>query len=572
MIDPRVNNDHLLGMRAKEWNNPKVKEYIDKLFSNIELIDGWKFVGSSWAEDDQPKTVDDSIVTLDATKDAAKKVEKKKHRKEELKKNIVKVLNVTIKTANEKEIVYPLQIPQLIDSQFFFIGGNLKIPIFQLYDMPIIYRKTESGDLYLKIKTNVLSAIVNLNKESEYTISLFKNTIPFAELICMYHTKEELDAVYETFDKENYQLQKIKTSCDKIYDLYPDKTKLLEKIGEYFTTSSNADKEKKGKIVLFSLKAAYDIDFYAHKFFKQSSLLFELLQSINDGIRLDSDFKNKRIRFFEYVMYSLIKKVYTMIITIKGNRKIKFQIPQTIIVDNCNVSDIVHMNLPLNPVGELASLFQCTLIGPGGFKKEMVPVHLRNLDDSQFGIVCSADTPDRAGCGVVSNFVPSVNITEDGTFSDDVSKIVCSYPISLTPFLSNDDQTRLQMASNQTKQAILLDDAEPPFIKSGMEPLYLDHTTFLHKAKKNGSVIYLDAKFMVVKYVDNTIDVFNIKYRELHSNTIDFIEPVKALNDTFQAGDILAQSRFLQDGELALGKNLLTGITIWKCYFGIGKR
>ena len=65
MIDPRVNNDHLLGMRAKEWNNPKVKEYIDKLFSNIELIDGWKFVGSSWAEDDQPKTVDDSIVTLE---------------------------------------------------------------------------------------------------------------------------------------------------------------------------------------------------------------------------------------------------------------------------------------------------------------------------------------------------------------------------------------------------------------------------------------------------------------------------------------------------------------------------
>lgn len=589
MLDPRLDDDSIFEFRKKEWNNDKIKQFIEDLFKNIELIDGWKFVSCDWKTDNKSKQNNPTVLSSSITDTTGQSVtlnpdtgiisinsvipptkKKKTHqlsRKEELKKNITKTLIVKIKNAAEKEFKYPIQIPQLIESQYFYIGGNLKTPLFQLYDMPVIFRLTDKG-YYLNLKTNVLSCIVNLNRNDNYTVSVFGKVAPLCELICGFHSKDELDNFYNSLPNadDNYMLAKIKTGCDQIYEDYPKQSKLMEKIGESFVDSPNADKEKKGEIVIFSLKTAQQIDTSTVKFFKTSSIFFEILNAIYEGTRSDSDYKNKRIRFFEYVLSPLIRKVYNMIVTIRKNKKIKFQIPQPIVVDNCNVSEIVHINYPMNPTGELASLLQFSLTGPGGFKKEMVPTHLRNLDDSQLGRVCPADTPDRAGCGVVENLVPSVRINDDGTFSDETSSIVCSFPISLTPFMCNDDQTRLQMASNQTKQSILLKKSEKPMVRSGMEPAYLDKTTFLHRAKDEGVVAYLDNTFMIVRYVDDTSQVFNIRYREMNTSTIDYLVPMKKQGEYFNKNEILVQSRFLKDGELSLGQNLLTGITIWKGY------
>jgi DNA-directed RNA polymerase subunit beta len=253
-----------------------------------------------------------------------------------------------------------------------------------------------------------------------------------------------------------------------------------------------------------------------------------------------------------------------MLVSLKNNPNVKFQIPKTIIEDGCNVSDIVHFNFPMNPVGEVSSLMQCTLTGPGGFKKDNVPGHLRTLDDSQLGIICPADTPDRDGCGVILNMIPTVDLKANGDFGKPCEDIVSSFPITLTPFMQNDDQTRLQMASNQMKQSILLKNSEKPFIRSGTEGLYMDRSTFLYRAKEDGSVVHLDPSFMVVLYKDGTKDVFKTYYRTLYQNTLDYLEPMKKEGEEFKKGEILCQSKFLRDGELCIGKNLLTGIAIWK--------
>jgi DNA-directed RNA polymerase beta subunit len=255
-----------------------------------------------------------------------------------------------------------------------------------------------------------------------------------------------------------------------------------------------------------------------------------------------------------------------MVISIYKNPTEKYQIPKNIIIDNCIVSDIVHYNFPLNPVSEISNLFQCTLVGPNGFKKNNVPMYLRNLDDTQFGKICPADTPDRDGCGVILNLVPTVEIDEYGKFIDSDNEIITSHAISLTPFLENDDQTRLQMASGQTKQTILIKESEKPMVKSGIENMCLDRTTFLSLAKDDGEIVYRDDKFIIASYDDKTNEAIEINYRSMYLNTMDFIECKLNKGDRFKKGQILASSSFLKDGELSLGKNLLTAIMIYKGY------
>jgi len=536
-MDPRFNNNTILNKRVKEWTHDNVKDHVTKIFKNIELCEGWKFVDCHWTPPAKTK------------------------RSEELKRHILSILKITIKDPNEKEFVYDIQIPELIKEQFFYIGGNLKVPIFQIYDYPIIYR---TG--VLKFHNNIITLTILLNKNNDdgYKVSLFNKTVPLDLLVATYHTKEEFKDFLSTRTNESLMLAGIEERCNDVWDKTTQNERILS-LGKIFATP-NIDKTKKGKSVLFSLKSAFEVDFFSREFCKTKSMLFELLNAIYETPRSDTDLKLKRIRFEEYILASLMRKVYDMLITLNSSKKVKFQINQTIVTDSCNVSDIVHFNFPINPVGEIASLMQCSLTGPGGFKKDNVPANLRNLDPSHFGRLCTADTPDRDGCGVVTNMVPTINIEENGDFGEIDDKVVTSYPISFTPFLEHDDPIRLQMASNQLKQAILLTEGEKPIIKSGAEDCYLEHSTFLNVAKDSGVVVHIDNQFMIVLYNNKKSEVFKLYWKSLHLNTIDYILPKFKEGEKFKKDDILAESCCLDNGETSFGRNLCTGISIWKGY------
>ncbi|MCK5016003.1 MAG: hypothetical protein KAS32_02935, partial [Candidatus Peribacteraceae bacterium] len=175
-------------------------------------------------------------------------------------------------------------------------------------------------------------------------------------------------------------------------------------------------------------------------------------------------------------------------------------------------------------------------------------------------------TPDRDGCGVILNMVPTVDIEENGDFGDQSKEVVTSYPISLSPFLEHNDQVRLQMVSNNLKQSILLKESENPLIRSGVEDAYLEESTFMYKAKDNGKVEYLDSKFMIVSYENGETDIIRISFRNLYLNSIDYLVPDFREGDEFKRGDIMCHSIMTKNGELALGQNLHTGIAIWKGY------
>lgn len=531
-MDPRYKEDSIFYRRRLEWSKDNIKRYISDLFVNVDILDGWSLVSCDWATPQKSK------------------------RSEELKKHITSTLKVIVRDPADRDIVYNIKIPELVNEQFFYIGGHLKIPIFQLYDYPIIFRNS-----LLRLRTNTITISFDLGR-SDHKINIFNKLLPIEELITAVHTREEMTEFLSDKEVKDETLAEIVELCYDIWDNTDQDDRILQ-VGSYFS-NVNTDEMKKGCGVVFSLGAAYKIDFFSQPFFKTNSLLFELLNALNEGKKSDTDIKRKRVRFAEYVLAPLTRKVYDMLLTLFNSRKVKFQIPQNIIIDNCNVSEIIHYNFPINPASEVASMCQLSLTGPGGFKKNNVPSFLRDLDPSQFGCICGADTPDREGCGVILNMVPTVRLDELGNFEDPNEEVITSYTISNVPFMEHDDQTRLQMSSNQTKQSILLKESEKPFIRSGIEDCYLHHSTFLHKAKDDGIVTHLDNKYMIVSYKDKTSDIFKISYRSLYLGAIDKLIPCFNEGDTFHKDDILCESSMIKDGELSLGRNLLTGVAIWK--------
>ena len=547
-MDPRFEKAPLFDRRSEEWNLETIQENVEKLFKNIELLDNWKFKESEW---------NTSI---------------KSTNNEELKRSILRVLKIKIENQSEKEEVFSIQFPELIDDQFFYIGGFYKTPIYQLFDLPVIFRKPPNKKYMFKLRTNTINISMDFAEDTDVlTAKLFNRNVPLHKLVALVHTKEELDEFYAALsitanDQEKEipsRLWNLKKQVENEWKEYPTEDAMFSNIGEYFMNNVN-EKHKKAASTKFSIRAAYEIDHFSREYFKTNAILFEILYALYDGPRSDTDIHNKRLRFSEYILSPLIYKVYEMMVTLFNNRKSKFKIAQNIVIDKCNKSEIIHFNFTQNPVAEIASYVQCTLTGPGGFKKENVPIHLRNMDDSHKGYICPADTPDREGCGVILNMVPTTEVNEDGRFVKKNDDLVTSYPISLTPFLQNDDQTRLQMASNQAKQTILIKDASHPMVKSGTEGMYLDKTTYLKRAVKDGRVIYKDGSYMVVLYSDGEHDAFEINHRPLYLDSLDYIKSNFDLEQEFKAGDVLAQSIFIKDEELALGQNLLSTVMIWK--------
>lgn len=531
-MDPRYINAEIFDRRRKEWSRDNIRSIVEELFQKVDMMPGWKFKSCDWYNVKS----------------------KKKKPKEELKNHFLQTLRITVENPQEEFVYYDIHIPELIGGQFFHIGGNLKIPMFQLLDHPVIYKKD-----VIRLRTNTVT--INMDLKKGNSLQIFGKSIPISLLITTVHSKEELDEFINGLDSNNEIISAIYEECQTQWNTKSEMNR-FDEIGTMFSTN-RGDETKKGRGVAFSLKVAYEVDIFNKKLFKTNSVLFEILQAIHDGPRSDTTLDMKRIRMTEYLMAPLTKKIYEMLLSISGAEKDAFKIPRTIIFDNCNKSDIVRFSFPINPISELATLCQCSLTGPGGFKKDNVPTHLRDLDDSQKGRICPADTPDRAGCGVTLNMVPTVSLTEDGHFGEPNEEVVSSYPITLTPFMEHNDQTRLQMASNHAKQAILLVNKEKPHIRSGMEDMYHEYTTFMKKAPKDGTVRFINDVVMVVKYSDDEVDTFKIGYKDIFQSVVDIVKPKFREGEKFKKGDLLYESSFYDNGELALGNNLMCAMGMW---------
>jgi hypothetical protein len=455
-------------------------------------------------------------------------------------------------------------IPKLVENNYIYINGRKKIPLFQLFDIPIVTRGEN-----IKLRTNVATIVVTLEKEGpRVQISFLGKKVPLSLMFLAYYG---IERVYEMFSLT----EKIDPSDGHLYEIlrfdlkdYCEESKgytqddFVLEVGRIY---SRFNQKSKGEDIMYALDLIPKVDIITAKFLTTDSILEELVEAIKIGDIDDTLFTNKRVRCFEYMVTSKVSKIiFDLCFSNRTSRQPKFNINSTQILSECNVSDIVQFDFSINPIEELTKLSRISLLGPGGFKRENIPQHLRDICPTMYGRVCPVDTPDRDNCGVLQNLIPNVLLDDNLKFSDEfLENQPISMPVSMTPFLKHDDQTRLQMAASQMRQSIMLKEFDIPLISSGCEGLYSDYTQFVKRAKKDGEVLHIDRNYIIVIYNDKDADVFDISYRKIYVEHLDFMNIYIKPGDKFKAGDILAESNFCKDGKINIGKNLLTGVMVY---------
>jgi len=148
-----------------------------------------------------------------------------------------------------------------------------------------------------------------------------------------------------------------------------------------------------------------------------------------------------------------------------------------------------------------------------------------------------------------------------------------SVAASLIPFLENDDANRALMGSNMQRQAVPLLETEAPLIGTGMEKVVAQDSGATVVAKRDGIVDQVDAMRIVVRATDeegnagSVVDIYNLhKFQRSNQDTCINQRPLVRPGDAVKKGMILADGHATDQGDLALGRNVLVGFLSWNGY------
>jgi len=152
----------------------------------------------------------------------------------------------------------------------------------------------------------------------------------------------------------------------------------------------------------------------------------------------------------------------------------------------------------------------------------------------------------------------------------DVSPIqLVSIAAALIPFLEHDDANRALMGSNMQRQAVPLLAPKSPLIGTGAERTVAEHSGVAVRAREDGIVERVDAWRIVVRKdsEDEGIDIYKlIKFRRSNQSTCYNQKPIVKEGDVVKKGQIIADGPAMENGELALGRNLTVAFLSWGGY------
>jgi len=150
----------------------------------------------------------------------------------------------------------------------------------------------------------------------------------------------------------------------------------------------------------------------------------------------------------------------------------------------------------------------------------------------------------------------------------DVSpKQVVSVATALIPFLENNDANRALMGSNMQRQAVPLISTKAPIVGTGMEFKAARDSGAVVLAKEGGTVKKVSAQEVVVKGDQGGNSVYKLlKFRRSNQGTCVNQRPIVSLNERVEKGQILVDGPSTENGELALGKDVLVAFMPWEGY------
>jgi DNA-directed RNA polymerase subunit beta len=142
-----------------------------------------------------------------------------------------------------------------------------------------------------------------------------------------------------------------------------------------------------------------------------------------------------------------------------------------------------------------------------------------------------------------------------------------SVATALIPFLEHDDANRALMGANMQRQAVPLLRSEAPYVGTGMEFRAATDTGDVLLARGAGTVERVVADRITVRREDSELDEYYLrKFARSNQGTCVNQRPLVREGDEVEAGTVLADGSSTDQGELALGKNLLVAFMPWEGY------
>ena len=150
---------------------------------------------------------------------------------------------------------------------------------------------------------------------------------------------------------------------------------------------------------------------------------------------------------------------------------------------------------------------------------------------------------------------------------------VVSVAASLIPFLENDDANRALMGSNMQRQAVPLVTSDAPLVGTGIESVVAKDSGAAIVAHNAGIVVEVDAERIVVQTLERKkngapeVDIYSLmKYQKSNHNTCINQKPLVSVGQKVFQNEVIADGPSIDQGEIALGRNMLVAFIPWKGY------
>ena len=235
----------------------------------------------------------------------------------------------------------------------------------------------------------------------------------------------------------------------------------------------------------------------------------------------------------------------------------------------------------INRLGFIETPYQRVVDGKVQISEE--PIYF-TAEEEENQIVAQASTEQNADGTITTDKVKARNLAdfpivtpENVNLIDVASNQIASIAASLIPFLEHDDANRALMGSNMMRQAVPLLNPEIPIVGTGIEKSVAEDSRVLLNSLGDGIVESVDATKIVIRHTrdekerlvsfDEDIKTYNLtKYQRTNHSTAINLRPIVSKGEKVRKGQVLCEGYATQNGELALGRNLMVAFMPWKGY------
>ena len=212
---------------------------------------------------------------------------------------------------------------------------------------------------------------------------------------------------------------------------------------------------------------------------------------------------------------------------------------------------------------------------PSGHVTDEITYMTADVED-QYVVGQAAEPVDKNGCLTNERITcrhrdEIVEVPRNSVDYIDVSpRMMVSIATAMIPFLPNDDANRALMGANMQRQAVPLLKPEAPIVGTGMEHKICLDSEVAVLAEGDGVVTKVDATSVSVRYDSGeTKDYKLIKFLRSNHGTCINQKPIVSVGERVHGGDdptVLADGPATDQGEIALGRNILVGFMTWEGY------